>query len=222
MATHDPSEVHLGPPIDTAAPTEQVHNNNNNNNAVPNSTAATSSLTNEHTRTGSSSSDGNTLANDDAVHGESSGKEGGLAAPKGQISMRSSAHSSMDHVAELGDGGVSVRRAKEEFAALERRFSNLSQHSQELHRSNTRRSTRSGFAKAEKVMSTQSSAPDASDAEKGKAGEEEEFDLAEVLRSGKEEREKAGLKRKQIGVVWEDLEVIGAGKWNVFHIVNQT
>jgi len=115
-------------------------------------------------------------------------------------------------VGELGGPGqVSVRRGKEEFAALERRFSNLSQHSQDLQRFSSRRSMRSnsGFPKTEKVMSA-SSGPDPSDAEKGKAGEAE-FDLAEVLRSGMAKSDDAGIKRKQVGVVWEDLEVVGAG-----------
>jgi hypothetical protein len=80
-----------------------------------------------------------------------------------------------------------------------------------LQRTRTNRSTRSGFHKPEKVLSNQSSAPEGGDAEKGKAAEEE-FDLAEVLKSGQEKQDEAGLKRKQVGVVWEDLEVVGAGQ----------
>jgi len=130
-----------------------------------------------------------------------------------------SANSSRDHIADLGESHVSVRKGKSEFAALERRFSNLSQHSQpELQRSNTRRSIRSGFVKPEKVISTVSERDNtannnngASDAEKGQKKEEGEFDLAEVLRSGREKSDEAGIKKKRVGVVWEDLEVIGSG-----------
>lgn len=148
------------------------------------------------------SSDGNTLHNEKA-----------LAIPEGEQSeLKRSNNSSF--VGELGGPGhVSVRRGKDEFAALERRFSNLSQTSQreDLQRFNSRRSMRSnsGFPKAKKVVSA-SSGPDPSDAEKGKATEEE-FDLAEVLKSGMQKSDEAGIKRKQVGVVWEDLEVIGAG-----------
>lgn len=169
------------------------------------------------------SSDGNTLANYDEKDGANNNT--GLGVPANEtnnaVGMKRSANSSMDHVAELGEGGrVSVTRGKEQFAALERRFSNLSQHSQDLQRTRTNRSTRSaaGFHKAEKVLSHQSSAPDPSDAEKGKA-EEDEFDLAETLKSGQQKHEEAGLKTKQVGVVWEDLEVIGAGGLSI-HIRN--
>lgn len=126
--------------------------------------------------------------------------------------MRPSAHSSMDHIADLGESHVSVRRGKSEFAALERRFSNMSQHSQELQRSTTRRSIRSGFVKPEKVTSTVSRHEDAvGEAEKGQKKDEDEFDLAEVLQSGSEKRDEAGIKKKRVGVVWEDLEVVGGG-----------
>lgn len=127
----------------------------------------------------------------------------------GQIGMRRSAHSSMDHVADLGtQNRVSVRRGKEEFAALERRFSNLSQHSADLQRVGTRRSTRSGFAKPERVLSA-SSAGVPQDVEK--QDEKEEFNLAETLQSGRQKNDEAGIKHNQVGVAWEDLEVIGAG-----------
>jgi hypothetical protein len=153
--------------------------------------------------TGAGSSSGNTIVNEPDA-------QGGLGLPDDQIGMKRSANSSMDHVAELGEGGrgVSVRKGKEEFAALERRFSNLSHHSQELQRSNTRRSIRSGFVKPERAISTATSGP-APDAEKG--NEEEEFDLAETLAVGRKRSDEAGIKHKAVGVVWDDLEVIGAG-----------
>lgn len=156
----------------------------------------------------SSSSDKRTLQGD--VEGED--KDQALPLPR-RVGQHDSARSSQDHVAELGEGRVSVRRGKEEFAALERRFSNLSQRSQELQRQSTRRSTRSmsisGFNRAEKTITRQSEQPDGG--EKGIKTEDDEFNLADVLRSGREKSDEAGIKHKKVGVVWEDLEVIGGG-----------
>ena len=118
--------------------------------------------------------------------------------------LKRSATLSRDYLAELGPvSRVSVARGKSEFATLERRFS---QHS--------RRSVASGFAKPDRVISN-ASVPDV---EKGKK-EEDEFDLPLVLRSGRERADEAGIKHKSVGVVWEDLEVIGAGgmKINIRH-----
>ena len=155
-----------------------------------------------------SSSDRQTLQGD--VDGED--KDQALPLPR-RVGQHDSARSSQDHVAELGEGRVSVRKGKEEFAALERRFSNMSQRSQELQRQSTRRSTRSmsisGFNRAEKTTTRQSNQPDGG--EKGMKTEDDEFNLAEVLRSGKEKNDEAGIKHKKVGVVWEDLEVIGGG-----------
>ncbi|WVR08472.1 hypothetical protein IAU60_005527 [Kwoniella sp. DSM 27419] len=151
------------------------------------------------------SSSGNTL------HEELSEKqENGspAAATFSEKPKRTANDSSEDVVAELEPHHVSVHRGKDEFHALERRYSQLSQHSQanELHRPTTRRSLRSSFSRADRVVSHLSAA----DAEKAKA-EEAEFDLAEVLRSKRHDIDEAGIKRKDVGVVWEDLEVIGAG-----------
>ncbi|KAL7421564.1 ATP-binding cassette transporter snq2 [Cryptotrichosporon argae] len=130
--------------------------------------------------------------------------------------LRRSANSSF--VGELGDssgGRVSVHHGKEQFAALERKFSNMSQHSNDLRRTSTgmsrvlsRRSVggHGAGAPAEKVVSTDGS----HDVEKGRAAEEE-FNLADVLRSGRARQDEAEIKHKNVGVVWEDLEVIGAG-----------
>src|SRR5690242_14743902 len=65
------------------------------------------------------SSGNQTLAED----GEGSKTDGALAPPK-RIGQQASASSSMDFVGDLEPHGVSVHRGKEEFAALERRFSN--------------------------------------------------------------------------------------------------
>ncbi|EIW69828.1 hypothetical protein TREMEDRAFT_43505 [Tremella mesenterica DSM 1558] len=166
-----------------------------------------------HNRQGDSSS-GGTLADDDADEKRDTFPTG----PSGNIPKRS-AHSSMDHVAELGDHGhVSVRRGKEDFHTLERRLSTISQHSGDLHRHNTRRSSLSGFGGGPKrVLTGQSQA----DIEKARENEPD-FDLAEVLRSGREQSDAAGIKRKRVGVVWEDLEVVGGGglKINIRNFIN--
>ena len=160
---------------------------------------------------GSSSADG-TLTAEDEKH---TVDDKTLGLPENQIGMKRSAHSSMDHVAELGGGGVSVEGGKAKFAALERRFSNMSQNSQELQRQSTRRSSISGFTRPTKVRSTVS-AISRSDPEKGRNKEEplgvmEDFDLAGTLRTGRQKSDEAGIKHKLVGVVWEDLEVVGAG-----------
>lgn len=120
-----------------------------------------------------------------------------LAAPK--IGVNASASSSQDYVGEMPQQRVSVRRGKEEFAALERRYSNLSQNSSHLERSNTRRSIIS------RQISRQISQRDVEKAEDG------EFNLSDTLRSGRSKQDEAGIKRKAVGVVWDDFEVVGAG-----------
>ena len=189
-------------------------NSHDNNSAAANNSPIVHPVDGDHVaryHSNDQSSGDNTLANDE-IQPRGEKHADGLGVPEGQPGMKRSANSSMDHVAELGEARVSVRRGKEEFAALERRFSNLSQHSQDLQRIPTRRSIRSGFVKPEKTLSTSSSGPTPGDAEKGRAGgEEEEFDLVQTLRTGKEKSDQAGIKHKAIGVVWEDLEVIGAG-----------
>ena len=154
---------------------------------------------------GSPSSSGPTLTeNDNAIQGDS------LKPLSGHLFNQPSARSSMDHITELPVHRVSVRRGREEFAALERRFSNLSQNSSELQRQNTRRSsfsTRAAtFKKPEKTVSHQTAA----DEEKGRA-EQEDFNLAGILHTGRQKNDEAGIKHKAVGVIWEDLEVIGGG-----------
>ncbi|KAK4686950.1 ATP-binding cassette, subfamily G (WHITE), member 2, PDR, partial [Tremellales sp. Uapishka_1] len=151
-------------------------------------------------------SSSNTLNEKD---GSDSGKETahGNAAT---IGAKRSAHSSMDHVADFSEGPqhVSVRRGKEDFAALERKYSNLSQRSGELGRVRTRRSVRSNSIlgpKTEKVVTT------ATEGDLEAQGQEDDFNLAEVLQSGRNQRDEAGIKHKKVGVVWENLEVVGAG-----------
>lgn len=121
------------------------------------------------------------------------------------IGRHASASSSLDYVGEMeSPRHVSVRRGKEEFAALERRVSNMSAHSGDLQRSNTRRSMISFNRQPSNLNTTKEK-----DVEKAK--EEEEFDLAGTLKAGREKQDEAGIKKKVVGVAWDDLHVIGGG-----------
>lgn len=205
----DPNPTHFASPIDatTTHPPNMATDVNDSaseySGSQPNATGRPAIMQSTSMNNGeSSSSSGHTLA-----EGQDSPK---ASAPENTLASKRSANSSLDHVAELGGPGhVSVRRGKQEFASLERHFSNLSQRSQELQRQNTRRSTRSGtgFVPAEKVVSTTSAACDVEKGEK----EDDDFDLAEVIRSGRTKNDQAGIKHKAVGVMWEDLEVVGAG-----------
>ncbi|WWD20557.1 hypothetical protein CI109_105033 [Kwoniella shandongensis] len=198
-----PAALSLGAPID--APT--AHSDPNHANTAPTTTnlesnaidAISGGRSNRIASEGHGSSSGNTL-NDGEYE-----KSSHLAATTGEKPKRTSNDSSRDLVAELEPHHVSVHKGKAEFAALERKYSTLSQKSTDLHRPTTRHSVRS-FARPERVISHFSQA----DEEKAKA-EEEEFNLMEVLRHGRERRDQAGIHNKAVGVVWEDLEVIGAG-----------
>nr|ODN90094.1 ATP-binding cassette transporter [Cryptococcus depauperatus CBS 7841] len=139
------------------------------------------------------SSTGNTLAGEEGSTGSSKEK-------------RLSSHSAEDVVAELEPHHVSVHRGKEEFAALERKYSALSQKSQDLHRPTTRHSIRSSFSHRDRAISRITQ--DDAEQQKEKDGE---FHLADVLRATREGEDEADIKPKAVGVVWEDLEVIGAG-----------
>lgn len=153
------------------------------------------------------SSAGNTLADEEDDKAVEAEKAEAIDAAGDGKQKRLPADSSEDIVAELEPHHVSVHRGKEEFATLERKYSNLSQRSQhELHRPTTRHSVRSSFSRKDRVVSRLTQ----DDAEKAKEGEGE-FNLVEVLRSGRENQDEAGIKRKAVGVVWEDHEVIGAG-----------
>jgi hypothetical protein len=87
----------------------------------------------------------------------------------------------------------------------------MSQRSDDLQRSRTNASRRSqsGFVRPEKTTTRQSQK--IVDSEKGGKTEDEEFNLADVLRSGRDKSDQSGIKRKKVGVVWEDLEVVGGG-----------
>lgn len=148
---------------------------------------------------------GVTLSGDNENNFGETSREVGVPASYG---MKRSVSDSADEITALGPR-VSVSKGKRDFAALERHYSNLSQNSPTLERTSTRRSMVSGFAKPERVLTTASSAG-VPDVEKGKT-EDDDFDLAAVLRSGRQQSDASGIKHKSVGVVWEDLEVIGAG-----------
>lgn len=150
-------------------------------------------------------------------HAEGSGSDGGTAVEE----LRRSTNGSF--VGAVDDGHVSVSRGKEEFAALERKFSTMSQDSADaqpnlLRRVSTGmsfRSARSNMAPPRRTITHQSIAEgkEAPDIEKiaGQSQDEEEFNLADELRAGRDARDAADIKHKRVGVVWEDLEVIGGG-----------
>ena len=127
-----------------------------------------------------------------------------LAAPITGYNAKRSIAAGIYHLTDMAEANrVSVSRGKTEFAELERRFSNLSH--------NSRRSEKSGFVNKPEQDLSSSSGHTPPDPEKGKTEDEEAFDLSEVLRSGRKKRDEAGIQHKAVGVVWEDLEVIGAG-----------
>ncbi|OCF78442.1 ATP-binding cassette transporter [Kwoniella mangroviensis CBS 8886] len=219
-----PNALNLGAPISTtgasAAPAPATTTTTT---TVPTTDNAVTPDGHHGDHAGDLSSSGNTLAEEetgekhldgiDAEKADSHHHHNRPHLPHGHYSHHKSkrtAHdSSEDVVADLEPHHVSIHRGKEEFHALERKYSSISQRSQgaELHRPTTRRSIASAFSnRPERQISHFSAA----DAEKAKA-DEEEFDLAEVLRSRRENYDQAGIKRKDVGVVWEDLEVIGAG-----------
>jgi ABC-type multidrug transport system ATPase subunit len=121
---------------------------------------------------------------------------------------------------EVPEGHVSYRRAREEFAQLERKYSGLSQGSGELRRRTTTKSMSMSVGSALAGPSTTPSTETDIEAAAG-AGEkiEDEFNLANELHSGRQLANDAGIKHKKVGVVWEDLEVIGAGGMKM-HIRN--
>lgn len=55
------------------------------------------------------------------------------------------------------------------------------------------------------------------DLEKGEADQEEPFDLREYLTSSNDANERAGIKHKHVGVVWEDfhVDVLGGSDFKV-------
>lgn len=94
--------------------------------------------------------------------------------------------------------GVSVERAEEEFAELQRELTGISQRSQRSRRQSTSSAIKKG-----------------KDVEKGtvsdSVSDDEQFDLEGTLRGNKTTDEEAGIRSKRIGVIWEGLTVTGQG-----------
>ncbi|KAI4145441.1 MAG: hypothetical protein LQ340_006282 [Diploschistes diacapsis] len=90
--------------------------------------------------------------------------------------------------------GISVKRAEAEFAELSRELSNFDEKHRKLSRTTSRKTN--GEIDIEKTESSQ---------------EDEPFNLEEALRGNREAEMQAGIKPKQIGVVWENLTVKGLG-----------
>jgi len=95
--------------------------------------------------------------------------------------------------------GVNVAGAQKEFALLQRQLSEVSHASRRLSRQQSHRSTKAANFDLEKGSSSSSS--DGS----------EPFNLEDILRGNKQLEEEAGIKSKQIGVVWKNLTVRGSG-----------
>ena len=95
---------------------------------------------------------------------------------------------------EVSGHGVNISRAEAEFAELNRELSKASH----LSRVQSRQSRKV-------VVNT--------DVEKAfeDGASEEQFDLESVLRGNRDEEERAGIKSKKIGVMFEDLTVSGIG-----------
>lgn len=132
-----------------------------------------------------------------------------LAVPH-QNEKQHSASSSMDNVAELGGPdhhSVNVARGKAEFAALERKFSNMSQNSARLRRTQTGQSAISRrFSRTTDVESTAAGGA-GTNAEKADDDDKVEFNLLENIRASRDREDEAGIKHKEVGVIWENLEV---------------
>ncbi|CAK9786637.1 ATP-binding cassette transporter [Cutaneotrichosporon oleaginosum] len=151
----------------------------------------------------------------DAVRDEHEHSDGGTAVEDLQRSANGS------FVGDLEDRHVSVSRGKQEFAALERKFSAMSQESADapptmLRRVSTGmsfRSARSNMVPPRRTTTHMSIAEgkEAPDVEKAAGQDDSEFNLADELRAGREACDSANIKPKRVGVVWEDLEVVGGG-----------
>ena len=97
--------------------------------------------------------------------------------------------------------GVDVLGAEKEFAELQRELSHVSRR---LSRQQSRRSEKHAARDVEKAISAETS------------DEGEPFDLQDTLRGNKRLEEDAGIKSKQIGVIWDNLTVKGMGGAKIF------
>ncbi|KAJ5148631.1 hypothetical protein N7448_000209 [Penicillium atrosanguineum] len=94
--------------------------------------------------------------------------------------------------------GVDVEKAEEDFSDLSKQFSNISHQARRLSRHASR---------ASKPTAT------AEDVEKAPSSTEtdDSWNLETALRGNRAAEEEAGIKNKQIGVIWNDLTVRGMG-----------
>ncbi|OJJ48427.1 hypothetical protein ASPZODRAFT_24059 [Penicilliopsis zonata CBS 506.65] len=90
--------------------------------------------------------------------------------------------------------GVDVEKAEQEFSELNKQFSNISYQARRLSKQVSRHSKLADVEQA--VSSTESS---------------EQWDLENTLRGTKDAEVAAGIRNKNIGVVWNDLTVRGLG-----------
>ncbi|KAK5166499.1 ATP-binding cassette transporter snq2 [Saxophila tyrrhenica] len=97
------------------------------------------------------------------------------------------------------DRGVNVVNAEKHFAELQRQLSQVSQASRKLARQQSHAKSQKGAQDVEKAVGSDSSE------------DSEPFNLEDTLRGNKQLEDEAGIKSKQIGVVWENLTVKGVG-----------
>ncbi|KAL4917968.1 ABC-2 type transporter-domain-containing protein [Aspergillus aurantiobrunneus] len=96
------------------------------------------------------------------------------------------------------DSGVNVEKAEQEFAELNREFSNISYHAQRLSRRASRASKNEVHSRdVERATSLTDSV--------------ESWDLETALRGNQAAELEAGIRGKHIGVIWENLTVRGIG-----------
>lgn len=93
--------------------------------------------------------------------------------------------------------GVSVEQARDDFQQLRKQISNISKSSRASHKGAEKEADKDG-AIEEAVTSTS-------------AETEEQFDLEGALRTGLDAEQKAGIRPKHIGVIWENFTVKGMG-----------
>lgn len=92
---------------------------------------------------------------------------------------------------------VSITEANEVFNELRRELSNISSLHRTLTSNNDNKTT--SAKDLEKQISTENDE------------EEEIFDLLSYMKGELEERDNNGFKRKHVGVIWDDLSIIGVG-----------
>lgn len=93
--------------------------------------------------------------------------------------------------------GISVEQARDDFQQLRKQLSNVSKHSRASRKEAEKEANKNDSIEA--AMTTSSS------------DTEDQFDLEGALRTGLDAEQRAGIRPKHIGVVWEDFTVKGMG-----------